>query len=64
MLDARFAGPVHPVNRTGAPVAGHVAYSRLADIGEAVDLAVICVPGASVVGQVREALDAGRAASA
>ena len=59
MLDAGFAGPVHPVNRTGTPVAGHLAYRRIADIGEAVDLAVVCVPGASVVGQVREALDAG-----
>ena len=59
MLDAGFAGPVHPVNRTGTPVAGHVAYSRIADIGEAVDLAVVCVPAAAAVGQVREALDAG-----
>jgi acetyl coenzyme A synthetase (ADP forming)-like protein len=59
MLDAGFAGPVHPVNRTGTPVAGHIGYSRIADIGEAVDLAVVCVPGASAVGQVREALDAG-----
>jgi len=59
MLDAGFSGPVHPVNRTGTPVAGHRAYSRIADIGDPIDLAVVCVPGASAVGQVRGALDAG-----
>ena len=59
MLDAGFAGPVHPVNRTGTPVAGHLAFKRVADIHDPVDLAVVCVPAAAVVGQVREALEAG-----
>jgi acetate---CoA ligase (ADP-forming) len=59
VLDAGFVGTVHPVNRTGTPVAGHPAYSSIADIGEAVDLVVVCVPGASALGQVRAALDAG-----
>ena len=48
ILEADFAGAVHPVNRNGDPVAGVRGYSTVAAIAEAVDLAVICVPGDQV----------------
>ena len=47
MLDADFAGAVYPVNRGGEPVGGVAGYATCAELPTTVDLAVICVPGAS-----------------
>jgi acyl-CoA synthetase (NDP forming)/GNAT superfamily N-acetyltransferase len=54
LLSGDFNGPVFPVN----PSAGHVgsvrAYATLAEIPDAVDLAVIVVPAAAVAGVVEQ----------
>jgi acetate---CoA ligase (ADP-forming) len=59
VLAGDFAGSVYPVNRNGDSVAGVRGYSGIAEIGEAVDLAVICVPGEKVLAAAEEALGAG-----
>ncbi|MFL6072097.1 MAG: GNAT family N-acetyltransferase [Mycobacteriales bacterium] len=52
LLAAGFPGPVYPVNPAaaggGGTVAGRPAYGSVADLPEAVDLAVIAVPAAAV----------------
>ena len=45
ILAGDFAGAAYPVNRDGEPVAGVRAYRSIADIPDAVDLAVISLPG-------------------
>ena len=45
VLAADFAGAVYPVNRKGDSVAGVRGYAAVGEIPEAVDLAVICLPG-------------------
>ncbi len=47
--DGHFTGPVHYVNPRGGTVHGLPAYSRLADIGEPIDLALIVVPPPAVL---------------
>ena len=47
--DGHFTGPVHYVNPRGGTVHGLPAYSRLADIGEPIDLALIIVPPPAVL---------------
>jgi acetyl coenzyme A synthetase (ADP forming)-like protein len=59
VLRGEFRGVCFPVNRSGASVAGVRAYTTVAQIGEPVDLAVICLPGPAVVDAAREALEAG-----
>jgi acetyl coenzyme A synthetase (ADP forming)-like protein len=59
VLRGEFRGVCFPVNRSGGSVAGVRAYTAVADIGEAVDLAVICLPGPAVVNAAREALESG-----
>jgi acetyl coenzyme A synthetase (ADP forming)-like protein len=59
VLRAEFRGVAYPVNRSGESVAGVRAYRSVAEIGEAVDLAVICLPGAAVDAAAEEALAAG-----
>jgi acetyl coenzyme A synthetase (ADP forming)-like protein len=59
VLGGDFAGSVYPVNRKGDPVAGVHGYRALGEIAEAVDLAVICVPGEQVLSAAEEALAAG-----
>ncbi len=59
VLAADFAGSVYPVNRNGDPVAGVHGYRSVAGIAEAIDLAVICVPGEKVLAAAEEALAAG-----
>ena len=49
VLRGEFRGVAYPVNRSGEPVAGVRAYRSIAEIGEAVDLAVICLPGDAVL---------------
>jgi acetyl coenzyme A synthetase (ADP forming)-like protein len=59
ILAADFAGAAYPVNRDGEPVAGVRGYGTIDDIPEALDLAVICVPGARVLDAADAALRKG-----
>jgi acetyl coenzyme A synthetase (ADP forming)-like protein len=59
VLRADFLGVAFPVNRSGDSVAGVRSYRSIGEIGEPVDLAVICLPGAGVLDAAREALAAG-----
>jgi acetyl coenzyme A synthetase (ADP forming)-like protein len=56
MLEADFAGAVYPVNRDGASVAGVRGYGSIDEIPDTVDLAVLCLPAAGVLGAAAEAL--------
>jgi acetyl coenzyme A synthetase (ADP forming)-like protein len=59
LLAADFAGAAFPVNRSGEPVAGVRAYRSVSEIDEPVDLAVICLPGGSVLEAAADALEHG-----
>jgi acetyl coenzyme A synthetase (ADP forming)-like protein len=59
ILRGEFAGVAYPVNRSGEPVAGVRAYGSIAEIGEPVDLAVVCLPGDAVLEAAAEALRSG-----
>ena len=59
ILRGNFAGVAYPVNRSGEPVAGVRAYQSTADIGEPVDLAVICLPADAVLEAADEVLRSG-----
>ncbi len=59
VLRAEFRGVAYPVNRSGDSVAGVRAYRSVAEIGDPVDLAVVCLPGAAVLEAVEEAISAG-----
>ncbi len=62
LVDGGFNGVVYPVNPTADVVQSVRAYRSLADVPEAVDLAVIAVPSEAVGGVARECADAGVAA--
>jgi acetyl coenzyme A synthetase (ADP forming)-like protein len=59
IIAADFVGAAYPVNRTGEAVAGVRAYRTIEEIPDPVDLAVICVPGGSVLESAAEALRKG-----
>ena len=59
VLAADFAGSAYPVNRGGDPVAGVHGYTKVGDIPDHVELAVVCLPGEHVLAAVQEALEAG-----
>jgi acetate---CoA ligase (ADP-forming) len=59
VLRAEYTGIAYPVNRSGAAVAGVRAYTSVAEIGEPVDLGVVCLPGTAVIDAAAEALAAG-----
>jgi acetate---CoA ligase (ADP-forming) len=59
VLRGEFRGAVFPVNRSGESVAGVRAHRSVGDVGEPIDLAVVCLPAAAVLEAVREALAAG-----
>jgi acetyl coenzyme A synthetase (ADP forming)-like protein len=59
ILAAGFQGVVYPVNPAGKPVGGVRAYRNVHEIGDSVDLAVVCTPAAVVLEVVEEALRAG-----
>jgi acetyl coenzyme A synthetase (ADP forming)-like protein len=59
ILAADFAGAAYPVNRAGEAVAGVRAYRELEEIPDAIDLAVICVPGERVLEWAEAALRKG-----
>ena len=49
ILDSGFTGPVHVVTSEATSVRGIKARRKVSEIGEQVDLAVICVPAESVL---------------
>jgi acetate---CoA ligase (ADP-forming) len=59
ILDAGFHGAAYPVNRAGDSVAGVRGWRSLAEIEDALDLAVICLPAAHVLDAATEALEHG-----
>jgi acetyl coenzyme A synthetase (ADP forming)-like protein len=59
VLRGEFRGVCFPVNRSGASVAGVRAYRSVGEIGDPVDLAVICLPGTAVLAAAEETLASG-----
>jgi len=59
LLTGGFTGAAYPINRSGEPVAGVRAHRSLEEIGDTVDLCVICLPGEHVVSAAEEALRTG-----
>jgi acetate---CoA ligase (ADP-forming) len=59
ILQADFGGVAYPVNLKGEPVAGVRAYRSIDEIPDAVDLAVVCLPGEQVLDAVEAALHHG-----
>jgi acetyl coenzyme A synthetase (ADP forming)-like protein len=59
VLRGEFSGVAYPVNRSGEPVAGVHSYRTVAEIGDVVDLAMVCLPGGAVLEAAEEALGAG-----
>jgi acetyl coenzyme A synthetase (ADP forming)-like protein len=59
ILAGDFCGASYPINRSGASVAGVRGYASIDDVPDAVDLAVVCVPAAAVLGAAESALRKG-----
>ncbi|MEX2023948.1 MAG: GNAT family N-acetyltransferase [Thermoleophilaceae bacterium] len=59
ILEGDYAGAAFPVNRDGEPVAGVRAYGSIEQIPDAIDLAVITLPAAAVIGAAEQALRKG-----
>ena len=59
ILEGDFTGAAYPVNRDGEPVAGVRGYSSVEEIPDPVDLAVITLPAAAVIGAAEQALRKG-----
>ena len=59
LLSSPFGGTVYPVNPNRSSVLGVKAYPRLAELPEAVDLAVVATPADAVPGVIGECVDAG-----
>jgi acyl-CoA synthetase (NDP forming)/RimJ/RimL family protein N-acetyltransferase len=59
IVSARFHGAVHAVNREAMEVLGLPAHSRVSDIPDAVDLAVVAVPAEEVLDVVADCAEAG-----
>src|SRR5690606_41553509 len=64
VLHARgYPGRVYPISRSHAEVQGAKAYPRIADVPEAVDLAIIIIPAAAVPEALEECGRAGAKAA-
>jgi len=59
LMENPFGGVVYPVNPNRKAVHGVRCYPALRDVREAVDLAVIATPAATVPGMVRECVETG-----
>jgi acetyl coenzyme A synthetase (ADP forming)-like protein len=59
ILRGEFAGIAYPVNRSGEPLSGVRSYTSVAAIGDPIDLAILCLPGAAVLDAAAEALRSG-----
>src|SRR5574342_1039559 len=54
-----FPGPVWPVNRTAAPVAGRPAFAAVSELPGVPTLAILAVPAEALLEAVRECAAAG-----
>ena len=59
LINSPFQGKIYPVNPRVPEILGRRAYSRIGEIPEPVDLAVIVTPAATVPGVVGECIAAG-----
>jgi acetyl coenzyme A synthetase (ADP forming)-like protein len=59
LLKGDFQGPVHPINPTATSVAGVQAYPMVSAVPGPVDLAIVCVPAAHVLGVVEDCVAKG-----
>ena len=59
VLDGDFAGAAYPVNSKGVAVAGVRGYASIADVPDALDLAVLAVPAEHVQAAAESALQHG-----
>ena len=59
LIAGGFAGNVYAVNGTGAAIDGHSAFKSVRDIAEAVEMAVIATPAASIVDVASECAEKG-----
>jgi acetyltransferase len=59
LVSSPFGGTVYPVSEKRGSVLGIKAYKNVADLPEAVDLAVVVTPAATVPGIVGECVEAG-----
>jgi acetyltransferase len=59
LVSSPFGGTVYPISEKRSSVLGIKAYKRLADLPEAVDLAVIVTPAATVPGVIAECVETG-----
>ena len=59
ILEGDFEGVAYPVNPKAPAIAGVKAYPSIADIPDAVDLAVFCIPAESVLAEAEAALRKG-----
>ena len=59
LLSGGFKGPIVPVNPKYAEVAGKPCYKSIGEVGEAIDLAVIATPAATVGEIIRQCGEAG-----
>ena len=59
LLRFGFKGKLYPINPRGGELLGIKVYPRLGDVPDAIDLAVVCVPGRAVPGVLEECLARG-----
>jgi acetate---CoA ligase (ADP-forming) len=59
VISGDYAGAAYPVNPKGDAVGGVRGFRTIEEIGEPVDLAVICVPGDQVIAAADSALQSG-----
>ena len=59
IISSEFEGVAYPVNPAGDAVAGVRGYRSVAELPEAPDLAVVCVPAQHVIASVEDALTRG-----
>ena len=58
LLNPAFRGRVYPVNPQRAEILGVKAFKKIGDVPEAVDLAVLATPAATIPGLIGECLAA------
>jgi len=63
LTSSGFAGPVYPVNHKHGHLGGHTVYTRVADLPQVPELAVICTPPDTVAGLVRDLAERGTRAA-
>ena len=59
LLEAGFRGRLHPVNASATTIHGVPAFASIGDVPGPIEMAVVAVPAAKVVGVARQCADAG-----